>query len=239
MKTPLCYSLFFLLLISSACKNRQHTSSYTPPAQNPPTFVQTPKPTTVPNDMQVTITEDMLNKCFKALGPISGKQGYQVWFVKDTFIWTLVNPQIHLHNGKANFTTDVNIQDGKINYMTSCIGDVGIWYDRPRNLINVKITKCLVDIYTVLFNSKYTLDSLDIADQFTEPFTFEGPTETTTNMPMEMPDGSIRTVYMIATDCDLTVKEKEIVVPCEVEFSLTPPPAPPTNQTPEQNHKPK
>ena len=174
--------------------------------------------------MQVIITEDMLNKCFKALGPISGKEGYQVLFVKDTFIWTLINPQIHLHNGRADFTTDVNIVDGKINYTTSCVGNVGIWYDRPKNLINVKITKCLVDIYTYFFSSKYSLDSLDIAGNFPDPFTFEGPTASSTNMPMEMPDGSIRTVYMTTTDCDLTVKEKEIVVPCEVAFSLTPPP---------------
>jgi hypothetical protein len=46
-------------------------------------------------------------------------------------------------------------------------------------------------------------------------------------MEMEMPDGTIRKLYMRTSDCDLAVKEKQIVVPCEVEFSLTPPPTVP------------
>jgi hypothetical protein len=45
-------------------------------------------------------------------------------------------------------------------------------------------------------------------------------------MDMEMPDGSIRKLYMTTTDCDLAVQEKQIVVPCEVDFTLTPPPSP-------------
>ncbi|HEU4716394.1 MAG TPA: hypothetical protein VFU15_01095, partial [Bacteroidia bacterium] len=68
---------------------------------------------------------------------------------------------------------------------------------------------------------------VDIASQFTDPFTFEGPTATSTDMDMEMPDGTIKKVYMTTTDCDLSVQEKQIVVPCEVNFTLTPPPAPP------------
>ncbi len=213
--------LFSLMLIFSACRGPKNLKHEGPPVYTPPA------PTvrsTVPNDIQIIITEEMMNKCFKALGPVSGKEPYSVLFVKDTFTWTLVNPQIHLHEGKADFVTDVNVIAGPFMYTTTCVGDVGIWYDRPKNLINVKITRCIVEIYTKILGTKYHLKDVDLASEFTDPFTFEGPTATSTDMEMEMPDGSIRKLYMRTSDCDLSVKEKQIVVPCEVEFSLTPPP---------------
>jgi hypothetical protein len=226
MRLPICYSLFFLMLLFSSCLGRRKHASKITSAPTPTVTTTTSQPQSPPNDMQVIITEEMLNKCFKALGPISGKEGYQVWFVKDTFTWILVNPQIHLHEGKADFTTDVGVIAGPFGYSTSCVGDVSIWYDRPKNLINVKITKCILEIYTKFMGTKYHLKDIDLADQFTDPFTFDGPTATSTEMDMEMPDGSVRKLYMTTTDCDLSVKEKQIVVPCEVDFSLTPPPPP-------------
>lgn len=224
MRRLFCYSLFSLCLIFSACKNRKHVSEYTKNPLKDTTTVKVVKGLTPPNDIQVIVSEEMLNKCFKALGAIKGKEPYQVLFVKDSFTWVLVNPQIHLHPGKANFTTDVNVITKGLMYSTPCTGDVSIWYDRPKNLINVKITKCMIEIYTKILGTKYHLKDIDLAEHFTEPFTFEGPTATSTDMDMEMPDGTIRKLYMTTTDCDLAVQEKQIVVPCEMEFSLTPPP---------------
>jgi hypothetical protein len=218
------FLLLSLFILFSACHGPKHVKHTDAPAYTPPPAQVKTSP--APDDMQVIITEDMMNKCFKALGPISGKEAYSVLFVNDTFTWTLINPQIHLHEGKADFTTDVHVVAGPFAYTTSVTGDVSIWYDRPKNLINVKITKCMVEIYTKLFGAKYHLKDVDIASEFTDPFTFEGPTATSTDMEMEMPDGSIRKLYMTTTDCDLSVKEKQIVVPCEVNFSLTPPPLP-------------
>lgn len=222
MKTSISYSLLVISLIFTlACRSKKPATYYTPPQNNQ--ITETPKPGAVPNDLQIVLSEEMLNKCFKALGPIKGKEPYKVLFYNDTFTWILMNPQIHLHKGKADFTTDVGVVAGKFGYKTTCIGDVNIWYDRPKNLINVKITRCILEIYTKIMGTKYHIKDLDIASSFTDPFTFEGPTATSTDMEMEMPDGSIRKLYMTTTDCDLTVEEKKIVVPCEVGFSLTPP----------------
>src|SRR3954471_4814770 len=121
MRLPISYSLFLFLLLLSACIGHKHPAKITT-TPTPPVTTTTTKPQTPPNDMQVIITEDMLNKCFKALGPISGKEAYQVWFVKDTFTWVLINPQIHLHEGKADFTTDVAVIAGSFSYSTSCLG---------------------------------------------------------------------------------------------------------------------
>lgn len=229
MLTRISYPLFLLLVLFSSCKSHKQATAYTPPATGQQPAQTSPAPgktVSPPNDMQVIVTEEMLNKCFKALGPIVGKEPYELWFVKDTFTWVLVNPMIHLHPAKADFTTDVSVMAGKLAYTTSCVGDVSIWYDRPKNLINVKITKCVVEIYTKFLGKKYHIRDIDLASQFPDPFTFEGPTATSSSMDMEMPDGTIRTLYMTTTDCDLTVEEKKIVVPCEVDFTRTPPKAP-------------
>jgi hypothetical protein len=222
MRKVICYSLFIFVIIFSACKGHGKINAYIPP--NKDSVVDTHvKSTNPPNDLQVVINEEMLNKAFTALGPIKGKEPYQVLFVKDSFTWVLVNPQLHLHPGHAEFTTDVNVITKGLMYSTPCTGDVSIWYDRVKNLINVKITKCVVEIYTKVMGTKYHLKDLDLADHFTDPFTFEGPTSTSSDMDMEMPDGSVRKLYMTTTDCDLSVQEKQIVVPCELSFSLTPP----------------
>jgi hypothetical protein len=223
MFKPLSYFLVFLAIVLVSCKRHKEVVASTP-GPTPPPPAQIPSNPVVPNDMQVIISEEMLNKCFTAIGPISGKEAYQILFVNDSFSWTLINPKIHLHPAKADFTTDVKVVAGMFAYTTSCLGDVNIWYDRPKNLINVKITKCMVEIYTRFMGTKYHIKDIDLADQFTEPFTFEGPTATNTEMPVEMPDGTTKTLYMRTTDCDLSVQEKQIVVPCEVEFTTVPPP---------------
>src|ERR1041385_6960981 len=176
MSSRLPFLILSLFILFSACHGPKHVKHTDAPAYTPPPAQV--KTTPAPDDMQVIITEDMMNKCFKALGPISGKEAYSVLFVNDTFTWTLINPQIHLHEGKADFTTDVNVVARPFAYTTSVTGDVSIWYDRPKNLINVKITKCIVEIYTKIFGAKYHLKDVDIASEFTDPFTFEGPTAT-------------------------------------------------------------
>lgn len=209
------------IVFTLSCRSHKPATYYPVPAE--PETTSTAKPGEKPNDMQIEISEEMLNKCFKALGPIKGKEPYKVLFYNDTFTWVLMNPQIRLHKGKADFTTTVGVVAGKFAYSAPCNGDVKIWYDRPKNLINVKINRCILEIYTKIMGTKYHIKDIDIADNFKDPFTFEGPTATSTDMEMEMPDGTIRKLYMTTTDCDLTVEEKKIVVPCEVGFSLTPP----------------
>jgi hypothetical protein len=213
------YSLFFPLLILFSChrhKDIQNSTVYQ-------TAADTVKSSLIPDDMQVTVSEDMLNKSLKALGPISGKEPFDIFILKDTFTWILIDPYLKLHNGKADFGTQVKIVAGNFTYTTTSVGNVDIWYDRKKNLINVQIRHCIVDVYTKFFGIKHHIADYDIANQFTDPFTFDGPSATSSEMDMEMPDGSIRKLYMTTTDCDLSVQEKKIVVPCEVAFSLIPP----------------
>lgn len=214
MKAFPLIALSLLFLLSNGCKSRHVVME--PPKPNTPA----PKPvvTNPPNDLKVVLHEEMINKSLAALGNITGKEPYKVLFVEDTFQWTLINPKIYLHPGKSEFVTDVNVTAGPFSYSTPCTGDVLIWYDRTKNLINVKITRAIVGIYTKVFGVKQHIKDIDLASHFEDPFVFTGPAAMTSEMPMEMPDGSVKTLEMTTTSCDIIIQEDLLVVPCEVEF---------------------
>jgi hypothetical protein len=214
MKALLLIALSSVFIFSLSCRSR-HAVLNDP---KPVPVAQKPVVTNPPNDLKVILHEEMINKSLAALGNITGKEPYKVLFVEDTFQWTLINPKIFLHPGKAEFVTDVNVTAGPFSYSTPCNGDVLIWYDRTLNIINVKITRAVVEIYTKVFGVKQHIKDIDLASHFVDPFTFTGPAATTSEMPMEMPDGSIKTLYMTTTTCDLIMMEDVLVVPCEVEF---------------------
>ncbi len=208
----IAFSLFCLVIFG--CKSR-HVVIEPPKTVPPPQKAVVSNP---PNDLKVILHEEMINKSLAALGNITGKEPYKVLFVEDTFQWTLINPKIYLHPGKSEFVTDVNVTAGPFSYSTPCTGDVMIWYDRTKNLINVKVTRAIVGIYTKVFGVKQHIKDIDLASHFEDPFVFTGPAATTSEMPMEMPDGSIKTLEMVTTSCDMIILEDQLVVPCEVEF---------------------
>lgn len=204
----------FLFMVVLGCKSK-HVVMNDPKTVPPP---QKPVVTNPPNDLKVILHEEMINKSLAALGNITGKEPYKVLFVEDTFQWTLISPKIYLHPGKSEFVTDVNVTAGPFSYSTPCTGDVLIWYDRTKNLINVKVTRAIVGIYTKVFGVKQHIKDIDLASHFEDPFVFTGPAATTSEMPMEMPDGSVKILEMVTTSCDIIIQEDVLVVPCEVEF---------------------
>jgi hypothetical protein len=207
------FTAFVALFFIASCKSKQQVMN--PPK---PVVTQQPQVSNPPNDLKVILHEEMINKSLAALGNITGKEPYKVLFVEDTFTYTLINPKIYLHPGKAEFVTDVNVTAGPFSYSTPCKGDVLISYDRTKNLIYVKILKAVVGIYTKILGTKYHIKDIDIASNFEEPFTFEGPAATSSEMEMEMPDGTKKTLVMTTTSCDIIVMEDQLMVPCEVEF---------------------
>jgi hypothetical protein len=213
------FSRFMLIVLSATLMFAWSCRSRKVVLNEPKTVpVQKPIVTNPPNDLKVILHEEMINKSLAALGNITGKEPYKVLFVEDTFQWTLINPKIYLHPGKSEFVTDVNVTAGPFSYSTPCTGDVLIWYDRTKNLINVQITRAVVSIYTKVFGVKQHIKDIDLAGNFEDPFVFTGPAAMTSEMPMEMPDGSIKTLEMTTTSCDIIIMEDQLMVPCEVEF---------------------
>lgn len=171
------------------------------------------------NDLKVLLHEESINKMFKAIGDINGKSEYEIMFFKGSYDWTMMNPRIILKPGKGEFVTDVRVQAGLISYSTQVAGNVDIWYDVKTNLINVKITKAIFEIYTKVIGQKIHIKNIDLAEYFTDPFTFEGPMTLNTDMLFELPDGRTKKIFIKPSKCELRVLEKIVEVACELEFS--------------------
>lgn len=210
------------LLLIWSCKSKKQVTTITAPAPQNTVVKPASPPKPELNDMRVILHEETLNKMFVALGVISGKEPYSVLFMNDTCVWTLISPRINLHPGKADFVTYVNVKAGPFDYTTQAKGNVNITYDRVRNLINVQIQSAIVELYTKVLGKKIHIKDIDLASRFSEPFTFEGPTATESEIEFVMPDNTIKKLVMRTTDCDLQVAEKMIVVPCETEFLVKP-----------------
>jgi hypothetical protein len=172
------------------------------------------------DDVQVVLHEDVVNKVLKAIGDISDTADYQVMFFKGKYKWTITNPMIALKaNGKAEYRCEALVDAGFIFYRTEVIGDAEVMYDQEKNIINIWIRHGLFEIYTRVLGTKMHITNIDIAQYYTEPFSFEGPLTLVTSMPFTMPDNSVRTIYAVPQQCALEVQEHRIVVNCEVNFT--------------------
>lgn len=188
----------------------------------------------VSNDLKVLLHEESINKMFKAIGNIHGAADYEVMFFKGKYNWTMMNSQIVLKPGKGDFITDVRVEAGVIDYSTQVTGNVDIWYDLKTNLINVKVTKAIFEIYTKILGKKVHIKNIDLAEYFTEPLTFEGPMTINTDMLFTLPDGRTKIIYCFPSHVDLRVLENVVEVACELGFSekqFVPPTQPQPIQT--------
>ncbi len=174
------------------------------------------------NDFVVTLHEETLNKVLAALGDISGANDYEVMLIKGKYHWTIKNPRIAIRPDSSNFFCDALVTCGPFDYKTKVVGDVKIYYDNTKNLINVKITRAIFELYTMVFNKKIHIKDIHLEDYFKDPFSFEGPQTMETDMQFTMPDSTIKKIYIKPTDCRMDIKWKEICTSCEVAISDKP-----------------
>ncbi len=195
------------------------------------------KPAPVMNDFAVLLHEETLNKVFDAIGEISGTNDYSVLLIKGKYHWTVVNPSINLKPDSSDFTCDAIVKVGPFEYKTPVKGRVKIWFNNDSNMINVKISSAIFELYTEVFGKKFHIKDIELAEYFTEPFQFEGPKSMATDFSFMTPDSVMKKVYMKPCDCAMELRWKEIITRCEVAVSNqpfpvgdptgVPPPAPP------------
>lgn len=174
------------------------------------------------NDFTVVLNEETLNKVFTAIGEIKGSSDYEVMLVHGTYHWTIINPQISIRPDSSQFNCIARVEAGMIDYKTTVKGDVKISYDAKKNQIQVKITRAVFELYTIIFGKKVHIKDIDLADNFKEPFAFEGPQTMTTDFEFMMPDSTLKHIYIQPTTCDMEVRWKEIVTRCEIAASDKP-----------------
>ena len=171
-----------------------------------------------PDDIQVILKEESLNKLFTALGPVYGSDTYSILFMKGTYHWALQNPHIELSDNCADYQAEVSVESGPFSYKSHISGDVSIVYSPDSNKIIIRITRAILPLYTSLFGSRIHIKDIDLANSYKDPFVFDGPLSITTDMDFTMPDGHIRRVHALPVSCKVLVTDHRIIVPCGIEF---------------------
>ncbi|MBA3664099.1 MAG: hypothetical protein H0W61_07830 [Bacteroidetes bacterium] len=174
------------------------------------------------NDFTVSLHEETVNKVLAAVGDISGANTYEIMFITAPYQWTVKNPKINIRPDSSDFTCDALVNAGPISYKTKVIGHVKITYDNTTNLINIKIARAIFELYTMVFGKKVHIKDIHLEDYFKEPFSFEGPRSMATEMAFQMPDSTMKKIYVQPTECRMELKWKEICTACEVAASDKP-----------------
>jgi hypothetical protein len=168
------------------------------------------------NDFAVSLHEEAVNKVIAAIGPIKGSSDYEVMLIKGKYHWTVLNPKINIRPDSSDFTCDALVTCGPIAYSTTVLGNVKITYDNAKDLINIKITRAIFELYTTIFGKKVHIKNIHLEDYFKEPFAFDGPRAMATDFEFMMPDSTMKKIYMQPTDCFMELKWKEICTACEI-----------------------
>lgn len=174
------------------------------------------------NDFTVSLNEEAINKVFVAIGDIKGESDYEVMLIKGKYHWKIINPKINLKPDSSDFTCDAKVEVGPFNYTSQVVGTVKVYYDSKKNEIQIKITRAIFELYTVIFDKKIHIKDIHLEEKFTEPFVFEGPRTLATDMEFMMPDSTMKKIYVQPSDCEMKVKLKEICTYCEIVASDKP-----------------
>ncbi|HXB39971.1 MAG TPA: hypothetical protein VNZ49_05465 [Bacteroidia bacterium] len=170
-----------------------------------------------PNDFTVIIHEETINKILKTIDSINGTKDYEVMFIKGKYHYTAKNFKMKIRPDSSQFTCDVKVDVGPFTYRTSVPGHVKISYDKITNQIQIKVVRATFELYTNVLGKKIHIKDIDLADNFKEPFSFEGPKSMTTDFDYTMPDGKIKKIYMQPTECELNIRWQEIIANFELE----------------------
>jgi hypothetical protein len=169
------------------------------------------------DDFTVIIHESTLNKVLKTIDSVSGSNNFDVMFISGTYYYTAKNFKINIRPDSSQFLCDVKVNVGPFKHKTKVTGHVKISYNKATNNIEVKVVSAVFELYTVVFGKKIHIRDIDLADNFKDPFNFEGPRSMSTDLDFTMPDGKIKKIYMQPVSCDIDLKWKEIVANFELE----------------------
>jgi len=164
----------------------------------------------------------MVNKVFLAIGEIRGSNDYEVMLIKGKYHWTINNPKINIRPDSSSFICEAKVDIGPFTYKTPVYGDVKIWYDNKKNEINIKITRAIFELFTVILGKKIHIKDIDFADYFKDPFAFDGPQSMGTSFEFMMPDSTKKTIYVQPSECVMEITFQQIIIRCEVEAADKP-----------------
>ena len=171
----------------------------------------------VPNDFTLVIHEEAINKVLYAIDSVNGSNDYEVMFVKGKYHYTAKNFRIRIRPDSSQFSCDVKVNVGPFTYRVTVPGDLKFSYNKAKNQVEIRVAHAIFELYTHVLGKKIHIKDIDLAENFKEPFSFEGPQTMSCDFDYTCPDGSVKKIYMQPTDCDLNIRWKEIVANFEIE----------------------
>ena len=174
-------------------------------------------------DATVAVHERALNNFLAVVGPVSGRGKFDLVGSKSEYTWSVRNPRIELSADKAVFIADASVKVGPVNYRSDAKGEVEVKYNTADNRISVKVLKADFEVYTKIFKKKVHITTVDVSKFYRPEFEFAGPQPVQESVPVEMPDGSVKTVYISTKDQVLRLEEGRIVVASNLVYSDKPP----------------
>lgn len=170
-----------------------------------------------PNDFTVVIHEETINKILKAIDSVNGSKEYEVMFIKGKYHYTAKNFKMKIRPDSSQFSCDVKVDAGPFSYRTTVPGDIKISYNKVTNQVQIKVVRAIFELYTSVLGKKIHIKDIDLAENFKDPFCFEGPQTMNTDFEYSTPDGKVKKVYVQPTDCELKIKWQEIEARFEIE----------------------
>jgi hypothetical protein len=177
-----------------------------------------------PSDASVVIYQNTLNGFFNAIGPVSGKDQYNVLGQHGDYIWTLRNARIELRPNQARFVADANIHIGPLSYGSEASGNVEVLYHPESNRISVKILQATFEVYFKIFGKKIHITDVDVARYYKPEFEFSGPQPIQASVDVALPDGSKKTIFIKPVAQNLVIEQDRIVVNSKLAFADHPMP---------------
>ena len=170
-------------------------------------------------DATVIVHQNTLDGFLNAVGPISGKDQYNILGVKGEYTWTLTNARIELAPDKAQFFADASVKAGVLSYGSGATGGVDVKYDQQTNRISVKVLKAEFEVYTKIFGKKIHITNIDAAKFYKPEFEFAGPQPVQPSVNVKLPDDSIKTIYIAPVSQNMRIEQQQIVVTSMLKFS--------------------
>ena len=172
-----------------------------------------------PPDASVIVHQNTLNGFFNAIGPISGKDQYNVLGMHGEYTWTLRNARIELRPNQARFIADADIHVGPLSYGSEASGNVEVLFHPESNRISIKVLHATFEVYIKIFGKKIHITDIDAARFYKPEFEFAGPQPMQASVDVALPDGSKKTIFIKPVAQNLVIEQERIVVTSKLTFA--------------------
>jgi hypothetical protein len=182
-------------------------------------------------DIQLDVSQSVLEKFLLALVPIKGSGDYKSPAGPVPYQWEIQNPKIILANGEALFSADTMVAMAGAKYRTVAKGKGAASYDPTSNRLVFQITYAAFSLSISLFGNTLNLADIDITKRLNQKFEIDLSTKVNQVIRIK-PFGKTeepRYVRMYSVDPIVKIESKKIRVYSNI--AIVPTTAPETKPT--------